>query len=121
MSTAKHAQEPRLPSLSAVRRHIGAALKPIREALHKTEAGTHRAVTVLGYRFTGARHCKAPGQHGFAWHSYYTGTPLDGTPTQEGWGAVGGNLDEVAEQLHNRMRMVWPESAAIAKATGGAA
>jgi hypothetical protein len=95
-------------SLTALRKQLGEALRPIRLALHSKDDGSHQPVEFMGYRFTGSRCYKAPGQSGYVWKAYYSGAPADDW-TRARWpttayGPIGGTLDECAAQMHSRLR-----------------
>jgi hypothetical protein len=102
-------------SYTALRTQLGEALKPIRLALHGTKTGEHEPVDFMGYRFTGARAYKAPGQTGYVWNAYYRGEPIS-EENRERWatsGNIGGGIEDCATQMFSRLR-------AMANATGNA-
>lgn len=95
-------------SFSKLRKLTGEALRPIRIALHATEDGAHLPVEFMGYRFTGSRAYKAPGQIGYAWNAHYRGEPITDA-TRERWptrqfGCITGGIEDCATQLHARAR-----------------
>lgn len=98
----------KLISHTALRKQLGEALRPIREALHRTADGAHMPVVFMGYRFTGSRLMKGRGQIGYAWNANYSGVPCTDEmqtrwPTQA-YGNISGTLDACAAQMHSRLR-----------------
>jgi hypothetical protein len=95
-----------LISITALRKQIGEALRPIRVALHSTEDGSHEPVDFMGYRFVGSRLWRGPASK-FAWYANYTGTPdterAERWPTRQ-YGCISGTLEECAAQMHSRLR-----------------
>jgi len=102
-------------SFTSLRKQLGAALKPIRLALHTTESGSHSPVEFMGYRFTGSRAYVRPGQTGYAWYAHYVGTPtspenLERWPTKVSGTIGSGGIEDCAIQLHSRLRTVARET-----------
>lgn len=100
--------EAKIISLTALRKQLGSALGQIRLAVLRTENGHHEPVEFMGYRFTGSRLYKAPGQIGYVWRVDYSGVPCtDWTEARwptKAYGSVSGTLDDCAAQLHARIR-----------------
>lgn len=105
----------KLISYSALRKALGAALRPMRGSIYIGRAP--EPVEFMGYRFEGSRLYKAPGQIGHVWTYYYTGYPCP-EETKRRWPYhIGGGIEDCAEQLHARLYQEFKETQA-AKAEG---
>lgn len=85
-------------SQASIRRDVSAALKPLRDALHKNcESPVVPTAELYGFKFTGCRYWKSPGQIGYVWKANYTGRNSEGV-------VIGGGIGEIANAMYRYFR-----------------